>query len=493
MGSSDLNLLQCCFKMMKRIILTNRDFLPNSQISEVYILIEENLYRADWVTEPLHCLNAMITQQLFKERLYDILDKVFAGVIKTKNQSIRSLSKSVLLNFVENSPMSKNLLEKFFLKLVNNISFDEIEGRQVVIEILHKFVLKFPIKLYEDHINVMLLSIVTGIVNEINFPLKQKMKVLAAQILLNANHAELHKEVQNFIDFCSSFLENESNETRRAGIVLLDSLFSAGITDNRVRSKMANVVKILRDVSSQIGDFYTGIKDENELKIAMKDSAWKSIMIMDNGKEFLKQIKNTKDLAVDCLFVASTFINSGILKLEEVEQLVGGILEIKNHPDEDIRLFVYDMTSHLVSIPELKDTMKASLKHILMMVFSALKNSFFSTEAFLSKTQIFVRMIYNVFGDEVPGLRMNFLTALDKVSGKSLKYYKRSKPVYDKIFGLLSMILNEYSLRKVQMRQGEQFAIDSEELEQLLRTVLRFLLNGNVSKEEKFYEKIQEV
>lgn len=174
MGSTDLNLLQCCFKMIKRIILTNRDFLPNSQITEIYILLEENLYPADWVTEPLHCLSAMITQKLFKDRLYDILDKVFAGVIKTRNDSIRSLSKGVLLNFVENAPMSKNLLEKFILKLVNNINFDETEGREVVIEILYKFVLKFPVNLYQEHINVMVLTLVTGIVNEINFPLKQK-------------------------------------------------------------------------------------------------------------------------------------------------------------------------------------------------------------------------------------------------------------------------------------------------------------------------------
>lgn len=492
MGSSDLNLLQCCFKMIKRIILTNKDFLPNSQISEVYILLQENLYQADSVTEPLHCLNAMITQQLFKERLYDILDQVLAGVIKTRNSSIRNLSKNVLLNFVENSPMSKNLLEKFFLKLVNNITFEETEGREMVIEILHKFVLKFPIKLYEEHTNVMVLSLITGIVNENNFPLKQKMKTLAAQILLNCKYAELNKEIQNFIDYCENFLQSENDETKRAGIVLIDSLFSAGICDNRVKSKMAEIVKILKNVSHQIGEFYIGIKEEKELKMAMKDSPWKNILIRENGKEFLKNIKKSKEVTVDSLFVISTFINSGFLKLEEIEELVKGILELKNHPDEDIKLFVYDMMSHLLSVELLDGTMKRCLKDLLMMLFSSLKNDFFNCNAFLVKSGIFVHKIYRVFGGDIKAIRLNFLSALDRVSAKSLKFYKPENPVYKKIFGLINLILLQYSEEKVGGEEGD-FVFDLEELEQILKIVLRFELNGNIEKEEDLNYGIEEV
>lgn len=491
MGSSDLNLLQCCFKMMKRIILTNKDFLPNSQIKEIYILIEENLYPADWVTEPLHCLNAMITQKLFKERLYDILDKVFAGVIKTQNESVRNLSKSVLLNFVENSPMSKNLLEKFILKLVNNVNFDELEGREVVVEILHKFVLKFPINLYEEHVNVIQLALITGIVNENNFQLKQKMKIVVSQIFLNMNHFEMNKEIQNFIDYCNNFLENDNLETQRAGIILLDSLFTAGINDNRVKSKMKGVINILKGVSYQIGEFYNGINDEKDLKIAMKDSPWKNILITDSSKEFLVKIKKSKEVTVDSLFLISTFVNSGLLKLEEIEELVDIVLELKNHPDEDIKLFVYDMMSHLLSIELLDSVIKRKLKDILVMIFSALKNSFFKTEAFLIKSRIFVLKIYKIFGYENRAIRKNLLSALDTVSSKSLKFYKSGKPVYEKIFGLIDLILSSYYEEKQELKK--EFEFDPEELKILLGVVLRFELNGNISKVEKLNDHREEV
>ncbi len=53
---NDINIIQACFKMIRRILKANRYFLAPSQITEVLLSIKENLYVADWVTEPLHCL-----------------------------------------------------------------------------------------------------------------------------------------------------------------------------------------------------------------------------------------------------------------------------------------------------------------------------------------------------------------------------------------------------------------------------------------------------
>ncbi len=54
---NDLNIIQSCFKMIRRILKSNRYFLAPSQLTEVIHSIRENLYPADWVTEPLLCLN----------------------------------------------------------------------------------------------------------------------------------------------------------------------------------------------------------------------------------------------------------------------------------------------------------------------------------------------------------------------------------------------------------------------------------------------------
>ena len=54
---NDLNIIQSCFKMIRRILKSNRYFLAPSQLTEVIHSIRDNLYPADWVNEPLLCLN----------------------------------------------------------------------------------------------------------------------------------------------------------------------------------------------------------------------------------------------------------------------------------------------------------------------------------------------------------------------------------------------------------------------------------------------------
>lgn len=213
LGSSDVELVQACFKMMKRIVLTNNEFLANSQISNIYDLIQDNLYRGDTITEPLECLNALISQKMFKDKLYDILDEVFSGMVKTMAPKIRILSKQALENFIENAPMSENLLEKFVLKLVNNLNYEEPGGRFEVVDLLLKFVIKFPAKLFTEHIDVMLLGVVTAIVNEENFSIKQKMKLLASQLILNMTVEELTQKIEIFIKFSDQFLQSEDVNT----------------------------------------------------------------------------------------------------------------------------------------------------------------------------------------------------------------------------------------------------------------------------------------
>lgn len=143
-------------------------------------MLQDNLFKGEHFTESIECLNALISQKLFKEKLYDILDEVFSAMVKNPNHKIRQLCKSVMENFIENAPISENLIEKFLMKLVNNLNFETAEGRYETTDLLLKFVIKFPINLLAEHIDVMLLGAITSTVNEQNFSIKQKMKLLAS-------------------------------------------------------------------------------------------------------------------------------------------------------------------------------------------------------------------------------------------------------------------------------------------------------------------------
>lgn len=127
-------------------------------------------------------------------------------MVKNPSQKIRKLCKLVMENFIENAPISENLIEKFLMKLVNNLNFEYAEGRFETTELLLKFVVKFPVNLIAEHIDVMLLGVITSIVNEQNFSIKQKMKVLASQLILNMIAEEMNQKLDSFIKFSENFL-----------------------------------------------------------------------------------------------------------------------------------------------------------------------------------------------------------------------------------------------------------------------------------------------
>lgn len=419
---------------------------------------------------------------MFKDKLYDILDEVFSGMVKTMAPKIRILSKQALENFIENAPMSENLLEKFVLKLVNNLNYEEPGGRFEVVDLLLKFVIKFPAKLFTEHIDVMLLGVVTAIVNEENFSIKQKMKLLASQLILNMTVEELTQKIEIFIKFSDQFLQSEDVNTQRAGIVLIDSMYSAGLRDNRVKSKLSLVTSIFEKINGLIGEFYINIKEEKDLTESMKNSEWKNIMIMDGAKEYLVKMKETKSLIIDSLFLISTFINSGDLEIEEVKNLVGYILKIKNHPDEDIKMFIADMMSHLFSKTEFRPLLKDNLKPILMMIFGNLKSESMSETVFINKSQLMILVIFFEFSQTIASLKKSFLTALNSVVARSLKYYKKGKCCYSKIVSILEVVLMNY--------KGD---IEQDILEMVLDVLLKFQLNGNINQDKDLMARIEVV
>jgi hypothetical protein len=49
---------------------------------------------------------------------------------------------------------------------------------------------------------------------------------------------DLTQKIDSYIKYSEQFLESEKVDTQRAGIVLIDSMFSAGLRDSRVKSKL---------------------------------------------------------------------------------------------------------------------------------------------------------------------------------------------------------------------------------------------------------------
>jgi U3 small nucleolar RNA-associated protein 20 len=163
---SDLELIQVCFKMIRKLIQSNRFSLKDSYITQVFGFIKEYIYPADWVTEPLNCLETLISVKLIKSDIYELIDKAFEIMLVSMDPGIINTSKRCILKFIENFPLTEELYEKYFWKLIKNIDFPEETGRKTIISIIELLVRKLPDDFLEKFIDLYYFSLVTRFINE---------------------------------------------------------------------------------------------------------------------------------------------------------------------------------------------------------------------------------------------------------------------------------------------------------------------------------------
>jgi len=464
--------------MMKNIIYTNKDFLQKSQISEIYNLVSENLYLADWVTEPLHCLNALISEGLIKPKLYDIMDEVISNMIKSMDKQIQALCKLAVFNYVQNAPLSDQLVEKFLLKLINNFGYEDRQGRQAVIEVTSKIVERFPLRAYTEHIDMMIMGLATSIVNEGVFPLKQQMKSILSQILLKIQ-SQLPAKLEEHKEFMNRFLQDESDDTKRAGVVLAESMLLTMTPDKAVSDAIVLCTERLENIGQEIQKFYIEIKEEKELSDMMKNTPWKNIAVDENAKDVFVMVKGSKDLICDCLFAISTFTKQcHSEKYQDILLRIGkAVFKIRHHPDEDIQLLVFDLIVLWCTLDHMRAAISSDVKSVIKSVLGAVKGDHLTVTNFVGKIEHILRIVYITLGEHAPDIRENCLSALDNIAAINLKFYKAGKPVYSKILGFLDILIkfSKHIDRKI---YGEEMAL-------LIQILLRFSLNGNFTQNKE--------
>ena len=155
-------------------------------------------------------------------------------------------------------------------------------------------------------------------------------------------------------------------------------------------------------------------------------------------------MKDSKDILIDALFFVSCFINSGELELSELEQCVKSMLDIRNHPDEDIRLLLTDMLSHLFTLQDVKPCLLKNLKAILILLFANLRAEEMKEAVYTSKCQIMILVVFFEFGAEVEAIRPSFFAAMDSLVARALKFHKKGQSVYKKTVATLEFLVANF-------------------------------------------------
>lgn len=475
--------------MIKKIISNNKDFLPRSQITEVYNLIRDNIYRADWVTEPLHCLNTLISEGLIKPQLYEVIDEVFSSMIKTYNQNIRDLSRNVIFNFIQNAPMSETILDKFILKLVNNLDFEDHSGRETVVEILQVVVDRFPMSSYQKNLDMIVMGLVTALANENIFAVKHKMKMVVSSLLTKLSDSEEHKgTISTYKDFTASFLEQDDINTKRAGVLLLECflMLENSKIDKLLMKGLKQCIGTIMNEEKNVRQFYDELKEEKELKELVSNSAWKNVALKQEGaREVFQTVKNNKEMIVDCLIIISTFTKQSPRKsiIELYDDAVLAAIGVRNHPDDDIQKLVFDLMVMWSTFPYMRDFILKDVKGLLMITFGAIKSQSFTPKNYLGKVEHILKLAYFDVGKISPDMKVNFLQSMDVIAAKKLKFFKEDNTSFTKLIGTIEIIVKYSKMIKIK--------IDGEELQIMLKLILRLKLNGNFQKLKQLYDLLE--
>jgi U3 small nucleolar RNA-associated protein 20 len=91
-------------------------------------------------------LKACLARRYVLPEVYDVMDKVGGLLVQSPSIPVRQQCASVLLQFLLDYPLGQKRLRQHLGFLLNNLQYPYPATREVVIELLHAVVTKFPVE-----------------------------------------------------------------------------------------------------------------------------------------------------------------------------------------------------------------------------------------------------------------------------------------------------------------------------------------------------------
>ena len=222
----------------------------------------------------------MVSLKMMKPEIYDIFEDVMGLMISCKNDSFKKLTREVVLTFIQNYPLSEQLLDKILIRLINNMDYSEHEGRRVVINVLERLVDKLPLEAVKNQLEVMIYGFTARLVNEDVYEVKEyatSVFKLIIEKVRDSGDDEFSGLIPKLYDNCNTWLKNEVDSTRRAGLALLKILFWATGMYSRIESTLVDIIQQLEQTCEEISNFWEGLSTNMSLKDTLKENPWKDI------------------------------------------------------------------------------------------------------------------------------------------------------------------------------------------------------------------------
>lgn len=538
--SNDLQQIQICFKMIKKLIKSNRFNLKDSHITQVFNYIKEYIYPADWVTEPLNCLETLITVKMIKSDIYDLIDRSFEIMLVSMDPGIINTCKRCILKFIENFPLTEELYEKYFSKLIKNIDFPEETGRKTVLSIIELLVRKLPDEFLQKFIDLYYFSLVTRYINEESLKIKSKLtETIVTQLKRICFETDSDGEtiliktiegtkVSHFIKTGLIWSKQTDVNLKSAGFYSLSLIWQQIEHLGKPYLMSVEILDILEaemdEINADIEEFFQQIKDKKDLKEKLRDNPWSSVLNDEEDQfEIMTKIKH-KELLVNMglqfivVFIKNT--STGSSSKDDInmqKRAIAILLQLRKHPQDDVQMNLQSLLRILFrredeceeneqpsgqmeiqnEVRLSKEVITHLTKDFLMFIFAIIKKKFLTVE-----------LCGDLLKDCLCGFLMNFsynpnflkkllqmiTEGFKQIIVKCCKKVTREAPVIEKVILLVEGILIMFDKQRPKLFP-DQTKINKEKDDEWMGPIFNILAklreNGNVKAMDYIYNKLE--
>ena len=408
------------------------------------------------------------------------MEESLSIMIKTKSSAIRKICTSILFNCIQNIPFSEKLMEKILLKLLNNLDFPEREGKLASASVLRKLIQKLPLEILKSKIDLIGLTMITKAVNESNYLVKEELVEGLSNFLERLNSSEdFSSSITNFENYCGKFLMENEVETQRAGILLLNCIIKGKVNFKRQKKCIEKIIEILNEVKDNVKNFYLKLEEDQELDALLKQTLWKDVSFQEGEDQCLINLKKTKMMVYDILVLFSDIVNvmalEGNRNSEDYGMIIKPILELKDHPDEDIQMKALEKVSYWYSNENTIEFVAKYLKQTLMIIFAGLKSNACFKDWFLKKIYPINSILFDEMAKNVPTLKLSYFKAINGIMASKLKNFHKNVKVFEKGLLVYQQVLENFVQDK----------FNSQEMQEILETIIKLQQNGNIQEDKE--------
>lgn len=144
-------LITMCFKAVTTLV---RD-VPYHQITEQQLQVlltycEEDLYSHARQSTAFSLVKAILSRKLDTPQLHQVMDRLFDMSITASAPNVRLQSRQVLLHYLMNYPLGKNL-KKNLQFYIDHLEYEMDDGRRSAVEMMISMFTAFPTKILNNH------------------------------------------------------------------------------------------------------------------------------------------------------------------------------------------------------------------------------------------------------------------------------------------------------------------------------------------------------